>query len=450
MRQTTKEFLSITKPPFDAQKERLALIGVIFGDVPQVIVNDHFITSCSFIPSLELAEYLKMISCIVNSLILTVLSGHQVVSGFKVHRAKTPRMRIATLSWLKISIAALSIYSASHWSFYETPAFKVGQSLKSGKPDRFELQDRFLVTLKDAVIAAKEGKNLTFDFCCDDPMFRPEVSMTYIYGSYQLPDVSQHLDNCKMARLQIKAIFVPSSTLEADTVHFHSIVTYLFVNATHLHWDSPAVESALPFELRITGIDGASCRPDVRRKKSDKLSDSATFAFPFDKNARIELKEDVKYAINTIQTVCRTKIDVRLLIGENGTGFVTFPTIANFSVSHKVTIIGNGAIGRGTFFPDGYTICVRFVKIGRRTIFLNSYGHLTMLNQFESAMSIGTSLNGSIYSGNVFGANISNKFACLIPHQKSRQSILDPSTLYERWNHFFVDGARIGKIRGRG
>ena len=66
-----------------------------------MVVSDYFITACSFVPSLTLVEYLKIISSSVKALIMQGLAILAFVKKVKNYKDTRPRVEAASLFLLK-------------------------------------------------------------------------------------------------------------------------------------------------------------------------------------------------------------------------------------------------------------------------------------------------------------------------------------------------------------
>ena len=368
---STKELLLSAKPRFDEQKERLSIVSVGLGDIPQIIINDWFITSCSFIPALTLAEYLKIVCSILNAIILTVLSLRDIVNSFKLHNEFQSRVRCSVLFFLKLCLAAFSMYSAVNWSFNETPVIQVGPSTHLGVATKFQFSPKTIISLENAALKMKSGDHITFDFCCDSVLFK-------------MPQLAQPLtdDECKLVRINLQGFFTPVSAAGEEMVHFEYQVLHLLINASHLQWWQPDEETRLAFELKISGIRRSQCRPELARKKLLNAQDQEIprHAFPMDLAERRAMRAEVNEVLRAYQTACGTAAKMRLFFKQNSTGVVSLPKFPQLRKVVEFTPIGGRRLGLGTFFPDGFTICLKFSSIGRQPSFLNSFGHLSILH----------------------------------------------------------------------
>ena len=280
---------------------------------------------------------------------------------------------------------------------------------------------------------------LKFEFCCDDPLFQLRNESFTHWGN--------HSHECKTIDVRITATFSPASTFGAETVKFHYSVAYLFVNQSHFQWWNPDGNDLLPFEVKITGIDKDGCRPDMSWERgSESAWDVPVFAFPSSRDRRQRLKSAVQNIVHTVRNVCRTKAGIRLLFRQNSTGYVTLP-IPDLIKTRKYTNIG-GSVGVGTFFPRGFTVCLKFQAIGRQPIYLNSFGHLSILHWGISMMTRGTALDKSFWSGSVYYARLTNQVSCLVPPQESSLMLPSPSEAYKGLNYLIVDGVNVKSLQG--
>ena len=87
------------------------------------------------------------------------------------------------------------------------------------------------------------------------------------------------------------------------------------------------------------------------------------------------------------------------------------------------------------------------LKTGKKPTFVNSFGHLSVINQTASAMSLGNSLGESFWFGSVFKASsMLKRYICLLPPQSSSIEVSAP--IFYHWNHVVVDGANVIRIPG--
>ena len=383
---------------------------MLFADIPQMIINDYFITSCSFIPALSITEYLKIISSAANALVAIALALKTLVETLKKSLKSKSSLLVTVLFLFTLAASSFSIYSACHWSFTKIPAIELGH--KEDLNPVSALKDRSLMPLGKAVQEAKKAETLNFELCCSNPLVEPsDKIMREISNLWNSSAVK-----CQAVNIQLSSTFTSFSSSEAESVAFTYSITYLFMNATHIQWWHPERLDSIPFEIKITGVGG--CKPEMiwRQNRTGALI-APTDAFPAGHLDRKALKNPIATSLAIIKQACGAEVKVQLLFKQNATAFVTLPMLTSLIKLRAPAAIGEGKFGTTTIFPSGYTVCIKFSKIGRQPSYVNNYGSLNVLHWGVSVLEWGSSRDRSFWSGSVHYARITAKVVCLIPPQ---------------------------------
>ena len=429
------------KAKFDEQKQVISLISVLCCDIPQMVVNDYFITTCSFLSALTYVEYLKIFSSSCNAIGLLAMACYTLFTNLKKHTKVSAKLITIVLFLLSTVTASFSIYSASHWSFYKVPTIEAGQKLQS---NLITLHDEKLLTLEAAVVSLKEKESLHFSFCCDTTLYQPSIEvLDQVANSWE-----NYTFDCKTVDTEIGAIFQTDTFSKDQTVTFYYLVRYLFANTTHFQWWSPISATLLQFEPKITGIREDGCRPDIKWQKADQTEWSEpVHAFPQDLVKRRNLKTEVQNVMRVVNESCGVRTELHLSMLQNSTGYIKLPPFPGLVASREIYPIGGGKPGVATLFPTGLTMCFKFSQIGRQPTYVNAFGDLSILHWGISMLSWATPFDKSYWSGSAYYGRISDKFVCTMPPQISL--LVDPSKqIQKKLNHLIIDAVNTQSLPG--